>query len=100
MFNEMKMIFIMYNIAINDEVMEILKNEGIKGYTQWERVAGRGKTSGSHLGTHVWPAENSVLAIAVEDDKKDKLIKRIKEARKKLGKEGIKAFVLPLEEVS
>ena len=96
----MKMVFIMYNIAINDEVMEILKDVGIEYYTRWEMVSGRGQTSGSHLGTHVWPPVNSVLAIAVEDDKKDKLIEKIKEARKKLGKEGIKAFVLPLEEIA
>ena len=96
----MKMIFIMYNIAINDEVMEVLKTVGIDGYTRWERTTGSGKTSGSHLGTHVWPPVNSVLAIAVEDDRKDKLIERIKEVRKKIGKEGIKAFVLPLEEMT
>ena len=96
----MKMIFIMYNIAINDEVMEIMKKAGIENYTRWERVTGVGKIRGLHMGTHVWPAVNSVLAVAVEDDKKDKLIEQIKEARKKLGKEGIKAFVLPLEEMT
>ncbi len=96
----MKMVFIMYNIAINDEVMEILKDVGIEDYTRWERVTGCGKISGSHLGTNIWPPVNSVLAIAVEDDKKDKLIEKIKEERKKLGKEGLKAFVLPLEEIT
>ena len=96
----MKMIFIVYNIAINEEVMEIIKKAGIENYTRWERVTGVGKISGLHMGTHVWPAVNSVLAVAVEDDKKDKLIEQIKEARKKLGKEGIKAFVLPLEEMT
>jgi len=96
----MKMVFVMYNIAINDEVMEILKSVGIKGYTRWERVTGHGKRSGPHLGNHVWPAVNSVLAIAAEDNKKARLIERIKELRKKLGKEGIKAFVLPLEEIT
>jgi len=96
----MKMIFIMYNIAINDEVMQILKDVGIEDYTRWERATGCGKTSGSHLGNHIWPPVNSVLAVAVEDDKKNRLIERIKELRKKLGKEGIKAFVLPLEEIT
>lgn len=96
----MKMVFVMYNIAINDEVMQILKDVEIEDYTRWERVAGCGKISGPHLGTHVWPAVNSVLATAVEDDKKDKLIRQIKELRKQLGKEGIKAFVLPIEEIT
>jgi len=94
------MVFIMYNIAINDEVMQILKDVGIEEYTRWERATGCGKTSGPHLGNHIWPAVNSVLAVAAEDDKKNRLIERIKELRKKLGKEGIKAFVLPLEEIT
>ena len=96
----MKMIFIMYNIAINDEVVQILKDEGIEEYTRWERATGCGKTSGPHLGSHIWPAVNSVLAVAVEDDKKNQLIEEIKKMRQKLGKEGIKAFVLPLEEIT
>ncbi len=94
------MIFIMYNIAINDEVMQVLKDVGIEEYTRWERATGCGKTSGPHLGNHIWPAVNSVLAVASEDEKKDRLIEQIKELRKKLGKEGIKAFVLPLEEIA
>jgi len=96
----MKMIFVMYNIAINEEVMEILKGVGIEEYTRWERATGCGKTSGPHLGDHIWPAVNSVLAVAAEEDKKDKLIERIKQLRQKLGKTGIKAFVLPVEEIT
>jgi len=96
----MKMVFIMYNIAINNEVMEILKEVGIKDYTRWERTTGCGQTSGPHLGTHVWPPVNSVLAVAVEDDKKNRLIERIKELRQKHGKKDVKAFVLPLEEMT
>jgi len=96
----MKMVFIMYNIAINEEIMQILKRVGIKEYTRWERATGCGKNSGPHLGNHIWPAVNSVLAVALEDDKKDRLIERIKEIRQKLGKAGIKAFVLPVEEIT
>ena len=96
----MKMVFIVYNIAINDEVMEILRAEKIEQYTRGERVTGVGKTSGPHLDTHVWPAVNSVLAVAVEEDKRNRLIEEIKGLRKKIGKEGIKAFVLPLEEIT
>lgn len=96
----MKMVFIMYNIAINEEVMQVLKEVGIGEYTRWEKATGCGKTSGPHLGNHIWPAVNSVLAVVLEDDKKDKLIVQIKELRKRLGREGIKAFVLPVEEIT
>ena len=96
----MKLVVICYNIAINEEVMEVLKELEIKSYTRFERTQGAGNLAGPHLGTNVWPAVNSVLAVAVEDDKKNRLIERIKELRKKSGKEGIKAFVLPLEEIT
>jgi len=95
-----KLVVICYNIAINKEVMEVLKELEIKSYTEFERTQGAGNLAGLHLGTNVWPAVNSVMIIALEDDKKDKLIEKIKELRKKLGKEGVKAFVLPLEEIT
>jgi len=80
--------------------MGVLKKTGIKNYTRFERAQGVGDLAGPHLGTNVWPAVNSVMIIALEDEKKDKLIERIKELRKELGKEGVKAFVLPVEEIT
>jgi len=96
----MKMVFITYNVAIETEVMEILKELAIEGFTRWPRVQGQGITSGPHLDSHIWPVVNSALAIAVEGNKKDKLVEKIKELRQKLGKEGVKAFVLPIEEIT
>ena len=96
----MKLIIICYNVAIHQEVMEVLKETGVKNYTRFERAQGVGDLAGPHLGTNVWPAVNSVMIIALEDEKKDKLIEKIKELRKNLGKEGVKAFVLPVEEIT
>jgi len=96
----MKLVIICYNVAIGDEVLEVLKEIGISSYTRFEEAQGVGKLSGPHLGDHIWPAVNSVLVVALEDDKKNKLMEKIKELRKDLGKEGIKAFVLPVEEIT
>ena len=96
----MKMILISYNVAIDEEVMEALKEVGISGYTKLPKVLGDGKTSGPRLDSHIWPGANSLLSLAVEDDKKDQILAQIMKLRQKLGKEGIKAFVLPLEEVT
>ena len=96
----MKLIIICYNVAIHQEVMEALKETGVKNYTRFERAQGVGDLAGPHLGTNVWPAVNSVMIIALEDEKKDKLIEKIRELRKNLGKEGVKAFVLPVEEIT
>ena len=93
----MKLIIICYNVAIHQEVMEVLKGAGVKNYTRFERAQGVGDLAGPHLGTNVWPAVNPVMIVALEDKKKDKFIEQIKELRKKLGKEGIKHLVCQLK---
>ena len=97
----MKMIFIVYNAAISEEVMEALQEIGVENYTKWDRVLGKGPISGPHFDSDVWPGVNSMLAIAVEDEKKDKIMTKIKELKSKesIAREGIGAFVLPLEEM-
>lgn len=59
-----------------------------------------GRTSGEHLDTHIWPGKNCVLFLAVDERKKEEIIKRVRALRKVLGREGVKAFVMPLEEVT
>lgn len=96
----MKMVMISYNSAINSEVMEALEKCNIENYTRWTQVQGKGKASGPHMASEIWPGENAVLFIAETSEKVEKLISYIKELRKRLGKEGIKAFVWNLEEVT
>lgn len=100
MSNGVKIILISYNVAIDEEVMEALKKMGISGYTKLPKVLGDGKTSGPRLDSHIWPGANSLLFLAVDDDKKDQILAQVRKMRQRLGKEGIKAFVLPLEEIT
>ena len=94
------MVMITYNEAIDAEVMEVLTNCGLKNYTKIISTFGKGATSGTHLGNDIWPGRNNILYIACEEKPAGQLLSCIKELRKKLGKEGIKAFVLPLEEIT
>ena len=96
----MKMIMIAYNEAIDAEVMEVLKNCGLKNYTKLTDVFGSGATSGIHEGNDIWPGRNNLLYVACEERAAQQLLIYVKELRKKLGKEGIKAFVLPVEEIT
>ena len=96
----MKMLMIAYNSAIDEEVNDVLVKCDAQNYTRWTRVLGKGTTSGPHMGTDIWPGENSVLFCAVENEKIDNLLSRINELRSKLGKTGVKAFVWPLTEIS
>lgn len=96
----MKMVMIAYNEAIDDEVMEVLENCILDNYTKIKGTFGKGKTSGTHLGDDIWPGRNNVLYAACEDRDVKQLLTCVKELRKKLGKEGVKAFVWDLEEVT
>ncbi len=95
-----KMAMIVYNEAIDLEVMEVLESCGLKNYTKVMGVFGRGETSGTHLGNDIWPGRNNLLYVACEEKAAKTLILSIRELRKKLGREGIKAFVLPVEEIT
>ncbi len=96
----MKMVLIAYNEAIDEEVMEILKINSVEGYTKWTKALGKGNTSGPHLLTHVWPKANNVLAISAEDEQAKHIFEGVRNLRKTAGKEGVKAFLLPVEEVT
>jgi hypothetical protein len=95
-----KMVMVTYNEAIDAEVMEVLANCGLRNYTKIMGAFGRGNASGTHLGNDIWPGRNNILYIAGEEKQINQLLALVKELRKRLGPEGIKAFVLPVEEVT
>ncbi len=96
----MKMVLIVYNQAVDEEIMEVLTSCCLDGFTKWQRVLGQGELSEPHLDTSVWPGTNNVCMAVVEDGAVRPLIQKIGELRRKLSKEGVKAFVLPVEEVT
>lgn len=91
---------IVYNEAIDEEVMEALEKCGLKSYTKITDVYGRGTASGTHLGNDIWPGRNNLLYIVCEDKKALELISCVKGLRDKFAHEGIKAFVLPIEAIT
>ena len=93
----MKMILIVYNEAIDEEVMSSLETCGIESFTKWQKVLGKGKLSEPHLGSSVWPGVNNVCMVVIDENKVPALLVQVRNLRKTLGKEGIKAFVLPIE---
>lgn len=95
-----KLVMIAYNEAIDAEVMEVLENFGLKNYTKIKGVFGRGTTSGTHLGNDIWPGKNNLLYIACEEKQAQEVLTYIRELRKTLGKEGLKVFLMPLEELT
>lgn len=96
----LKMVMLSYNEAIDMEVTEALRDCAIKNYTKICGAFGRGETSGIHLGSDIWPGRNNILYVACEEKQAKEILLVVSELRKKLGQEGVKAFVLALEEES
>jgi hypothetical protein len=93
------MVIISYNEAMDMEVMEVIDSSGVKGYSKINGTFGKGTLSGTHLGDDIFPGRNNMLFIACEDTAAvKKILAGVAEIRSKLSHEGIKAFVLPLEE--
>jgi nitrogen regulatory protein PII len=90
----MKAIMIIYNQAHTEKIEYLLDKLGIRGYSLWENVQGRGSSTGvPHLGTHTWPEINkSVLAI-INDDQVDTLLDKVKKIDAINENVGIRAFV-------
>ncbi len=85
---------IIYNQANTEKVEYMLDKLGIKGYTLWENVQGRGTNTGlPHLGTHAWPEINKSILAVVEDEVVDKVLDTVKKIDAINEEVGIRAFV-------
>jgi nitrogen regulatory protein PII len=90
----MKAIMIIYNQAHSEKVEYLLDRLGVKGYSLWENVKGRGTNSGvPHLGTHAWPEINKSILAVVEDTIVDTVLNNVKKIDGINEEVGIRAFV-------
>ncbi|NIR93262.1 MAG: hypothetical protein GWO08_06175 [Gammaproteobacteria bacterium] len=95
----MKLVAIVFNTILLSHVMEHLNQCNVAQYTQWSGATGVGSTD-PHLGTHVWPGTNNIIFSVVDDPaKKDALLNCVKAIQKEHPNEGIRAFVMPVEEM-
>lgn len=95
-----KMVMISYNEAVDNEVMEVLKGCAMKNYTKVLGAFGKGNNSGTHMGDDIWPGRNNVLFVCCSEVDAKHIISCVKNLRKELGKEGVKAFVMPVEAIT
>jgi nitrogen regulatory protein PII len=90
----MKAIMIIYNQAHTEKVEYMLDKLGIKGYSLWENVQGRGTNTGvPHFGTHAWPEINKSVLTVVEDEQVDTILDKVKKIDAVNEEVGIRAFV-------
>ena len=95
-----KLVLIAYGSGLDPDVAEVVRASGAVGYTRWERATGAGRSSGTHLDTRVWPDFNHVSAVVADEATAARIMAGIRELRKSEGARGVKAFVLPVEEVT
>ena len=94
----MKAIMIIYNQAHSERVEYLMDRLGIKGYSLWENVQGRGSHTGvPHLGTHAWPEINKSVLTIVEDDIVDNVLATVSKINSINDEVGIRAFVWEVE---
>ena len=96
----MKALFIAYNQAYNQEIIELLEGLGQRGYTVWQEIGGRGSVDGEpHLGSHAWPTQNHALLSVVDDALVAPIMAHLRDTDKANTKLGLRAYVLPVEDV-
>ncbi len=94
----MKAIFIVFNQALTENVLQMLEKNNIRGFTQWDDVKGRGTFKGEpHMGTHTWPALNSSVMTIVEEAHVEKVLAGVSKINEAAEKQGIRAFVWSVE---
>lgn len=90
----MKSVMIVFNQANTDRVEYMLDVLGIKGFTFFEQVQGRGTNGGEpRRGTHAWPEMNSCVITIVEDEQTAPLLEAVKKLDLRNEEVGVRAFV-------
>lgn len=96
----MKSVMIVFNQASTERVEYMLDTLGIRGFTFWENVQGRGQENGDpHRGTHTWPEMNNAVMTVVDDSKVDELLLSVRKLDKRNEEVGIRAFVWNIEQM-
>ncbi len=96
----MKAVLIVHNVAIDEEVNEVLESVGINCYTKFPKIIGRGEISEPHLNIDVWPGINCGTFVVIEQVKAKKVMENVRRIREKLGTEGIKAFMWEIDDIT
>lgn len=94
----MKAVLIIYNQVNTERIEYMLDHLGVRGFTFFEHVQGRGSVSGEpRRGTHTWPEMNSAIITVVEDGMVDNILESVKKLDSINKEIGIRAFVLNVE---
>lgn len=95
----MKAVFITFDQAHYERIVDILDRLNCRGFTSWNQISGRGSVDGEpHYGSHAWPSLASAIITMVPDDRVKPLIDRLKAVNDERPKLGLRAFVWKLDD--
>ena len=89
---------IAFDQSFYEEIVDAIEHRGLRGYTYFEQVQGRGSKNGEpHFGSHAWPSMNSAIITMVPDDKVAPLMQDLKELDEYRPQLGLRAFSWNIE---
>ena len=95
----MKGVFIAFDQAHKDAVINALNRLNCRGFSFIEQMQGRGSNTGEpHFGTHAWASMNSGIITMVNDNIVEKLLAALKEIDESAEMLGLRAFVWNIEQ--
>lgn len=96
----LKSVMIVYNQANTERVEFLLDELGVRGFTFFENVQGRGTVNGDpRRGSHAWPEMNSAMLCVVEEEKVEPLLEGVQKLDLRNKEVGVKAFVWAIEQM-
>lgn len=94
----MKAMFIAYNQAYNEEIVEVLERNRQRGFTRWQNVQGKGSFNGiPRMGSHAWPEQVHAVMSMVKDEKVEPILAELKAMDEASPDLGLRAFVWNIE---
>jgi hypothetical protein len=94
----MKMLMIICPEQRRGEIRDLIRRHEVHAFSELKDITGEGET-GVRMGTRIWPGTSSLIFTVVPDGKNEELLMALKKCSTELYPgEGLRAFVLPVEE--
>ena len=100
----MKMLLIVFRDSLEDEMLVVLKELGVKAFTELQKVGGTGET-GAAFHSFTSPGANSMILTALPKDHAERVVSGLQSFRDQLAKQQkgakipMRVFVLPCLQV-
>jgi hypothetical protein len=75
---------IIYDAAIEREIMKILKEFNVEKYVIVPKIKGSWGKFRKHLDEHVWPGTDDLLILVLDEEESEKILERYRELRARI----------------